>query len=455
MQSDLELIHTTGKGKGMYEYLFQPSHEFGQQMMQEWTKQYTSHALFLQETQEVVQRSNAFHVMTQENCQHMKQLWKDTKEHPNFLEHYCYLDWQILVHLNQSATTMQCMSVAHILSPIMSFIVPWLFLMIPFVILKLQGLPITFDMYLTILKDIARNHFIGKAIVSIEKFSPETFLYLMFAMGMYGLQMYQNISVCQRFYRNIETIHQHLRHLHTFLQHSSSNIHTFISLNGHLSTYRTFCQEAIHHQTVIQPFLDKLSSLRPLVWDTQTVMEIGYMLTCFYEVHSNEIYEKSIRWCIGLEGYLDNLRGLGQNCANQMIHSVKIHSSPVPTVFCDQIYPAIAGSCDKVTNTCTLDKNMILTGPNASGKTTLLKTTMLNVLFSQQVGYAYCSSASITPYTHLHSYLNIPDTSERDSLFQAEARRCRDILETMEQTGTKARHFCIFDENIYILVENV
>ena len=89
---------------------------------------------------------------------------------------------------------------------------------------------------------------------------------------------------------------------------------------------------------------------------------------------------------------------------------------------------------------------MILTGPNASGKTTLLKTTMLNVLFSQQVGYAYCSSAAITPYTHLHSYLNIPDTSERDSLFQAEARRCRDILETMEQSGTKARHFCIFDE---------
>ena len=26
------------------------------------------------------------------------------------------------------------------------------------------------------------------------------------------------------------------------------------------------------------------------------------------------------------------------------------------------------------------------------------------------------------PYTHIHSYLNIPDTSGRDSLFQAESR---------------------------------
>ena len=38
--SDLELIHAPGEGKGMYDYLFQPSHEFGQQMIQEWAKQY-------------------------------------------------------------------------------------------------------------------------------------------------------------------------------------------------------------------------------------------------------------------------------------------------------------------------------------------------------------------------------------------------------------------------------
>ena len=39
--------------------------------------------------------------------------------------------------------------------------------------------------------------------------------------------------------------------------------------------------------------------------------------------------------------------------------------------------------------------------------------------------------------------MNIPDTSGRDSLFQAEARRCKEILESLED-GKK--HFCIFDE---------
>ncbi len=38
-----------------------------------------------------------------------------------------------------------------------------------------------------------------------------------------------------------------------------------------------------------------------------------------------------------------------------------------------------------------------------------------------------------------------PDTSGRDSLFQAEARRCKDIIEFINKDNTK-RHFCIFDE---------
>jgi DNA mismatch repair ATPase MutS len=50
------------------------------------------------------------------------------------------------------------------------------------------------------------------------------------------------------------------------------------------------------------------------------------------------------------------------------------------------------------------------------------------------------------PYTHIHSYLNIPDTSGRDSLFQAESRRCKEILNVISDSNEKSRHFGIFDE---------
>jgi len=98
-----------------------------------------------------------------------------------------------------------------------------------------------------------------------------------------------------------------------------------------------------------------------------------------------------------------------------------------------------------IKNDIELDKNIIITGPNASGKTTMIKSILINVLLSQQIGYGCYSSARIKLYNTFHSYLNIPDTSGRDSLFQAEARRCKDILENISK-NPKDKHLCIFDE---------
>jgi DNA mismatch repair ATPase MutS len=89
---------------------------------------------------------------------------------------------------------------------------------------------------------------------------------------------------------------------------------------------------------------------------------------------------------------------------------------------------------------------MIITGVNASGKTTTLKTTALNIIFSQQFGFGFYESANLVPYKYIHSYLNIPDTSGRDSLFQAESRRCKEILDKIRDAPDTDRHFCIFDE---------
>jgi DNA mismatch repair ATPase MutS len=51
----------------------------------------------------------------------------------------------------------------------------------------------------------------------------------------------------------------------------------------------------------------------------------------------------------------------------------------------------------------------------------------------------------LKPFHYIHCYLNIPDTSGRDSLFQAEARRCKEILDCVNE-HPKESHFCVFDE---------
>jgi DNA mismatch repair ATPase MutS len=55
------------------------------------------------------------------------------------------------------------------------------------------------------------------------------------------------------------------------------------------------------------------------------------------------------------------------------------------------------------------------------------------------------------PYTQFYTYLNIPDTSDRDSLFQAEVRRGKEILDAVSITATAAsktpnNNFLLMDE---------
>ena len=140
--------------------------------------------------------------------------------------------------------------------------------------------------------------------------------------------------------------------------------------------------------------------------------------------------------------------------AEDAAHSVIVNGYYVATALNDESNESNDKS-NPVKNTVTLDKRLVITGPNASGKTTILKMTMLNILFSQQLGHGFYEAGTrICPYDQLHSYLNIPDTSGRDSLFQAESRRCKEILDKLtgiptppgEEGCGRQRHFCIFDE---------
>ena len=73
-----------------------------------------------------------------------------------------------------------------------------------------------------------------------------------------------------------------------------------------------------------------------------------------------------------------------------------------------------------------------------------LKSAILNTMLSQQIGKGFFKKLNMTPYNKFHCYLDVPDTAGRDSLFQSEARRCLEIIKSVEKSNV--RSFCIFDE---------
>ena len=116
---------------------------------------------------------------------------------PHFLEKYSFMDWSMFKYLNNSSYFLQFLSIINMSSPVLSLVLPLLFLIFPFLILKFQGIPITFTTYLDVLKTIAKNHFIGK-MMNVNKYDFSTMIYLLFTLGFYCLQIYQNINACMR-----------------------------------------------------------------------------------------------------------------------------------------------------------------------------------------------------------------------------------------------------------------
>lgn len=89
--------------------------------------------------------------------------------------------------------------------------------------------------------------------------------------------------------------------------------------------------------------------------------------------------------------------------------------------------------------------NMLLTGPNAGGKSTVLKAVLLTALMSQTICIAPAHSVIMTPFAYINSQINVPDSKGHASLFQAEMFRVKrqfDVLKRKEYIGKPCLLIC-------------
>lgn len=76
-------------------------------------------------------------------------------------------------------------------------------------------------------------------------------------------------------------------------------------------------------------------------------------------------------------------------------------------------------------------RNMLITGPNAGGKSTLIKAILSNAVLAQTLTIAAAKSLTVSPFHLIHSQINVPDCKGKESLFEAEMHRCKDSLDML------------------------
>lgn len=351
VSADLELANSQSESKSTYDTLFKPRHPFAKNMIPEWNRTFTSHIPYLEDTQKVLTDMTTYHNqiathkgcdMDEDNYKHVMDAWDAAKNDDSFMERYSYIDWQILEYLNHSSTFLQGLSMIHILSPLFSLFLPFLFLLIPFLLLKFNRVPITFGSYVEMLKMIARNHFIGKALMSMQNgISMDKVAYLLMIVAFYGLQMYQNVNACMRFYRNVKHVNTWLHDLRNYIDASIHKMETFTTMHHSKPTYETFCKTTTTHANVLRTFSEELATIQPFGNYLGKITEIGYMMKCFYHFHKNPHYDTSLRYSFGFEGYIDNLRGIHENLREGLINYAGF-STTKKTKLVEQYYPALA-----------------------------------------------------------------------------------------------------------------
>jgi len=470
--SDLELIKSIDASSNpIYNYFFNSklndnskdknnNNILSEKIINQVSEYYTTDIDFLKDNQKLLK--NFIPIEKEHEYTKIIEMWNEIKGDTGFKERYYYIDWPMWEFLNNSQHFLQFMSIYNMASPVISLFVPIIILIIPFFIIRLKGLTLTIQEYVDILKVVISQHSVGKLFTQFSSVSFQEKIYLVVSAGFYCFSIYQNILVCYRFHDNMKKIHTYFDYFRNYMNNTIESMKNYNKYceKLELCSHKEFINSLNDKIVILNEIKSKLDVVSEFKYSIKKLPEIGHILKTFYEIYDNKIYEDAIMYSFGFNGYIDCIIGLQENIKQGKINFTqftqnnktkdkkdkKDKKNKNKNIFKNSYYACLKDK-KHIKNTINLNKNIIISGPNASGKTTIIKSTLINIIVSQQFGCGFYDSAVLKPYDHIHCYLNIPDTSGRDSLFQAEARRCKEIIDIIdEDLKSNNTHFCAFDE---------
>ena len=167
-----------------------------------------------------------------------------------------------------------------------------------------------------------------------------------------------------------------------------------------------------------------------------------------YKIFSN--IKNDIVILMNYVGYIDTINNAyltisERDSQNKFCYTEYIKSRR-PKINVKEIWHPYLDNNDVVKNDILINKNILLTGPNAGGKTTFIKSIIINILLSQTIGIASATKFRLTPFRMLETYLHIPDVKGKMSLFEAEMYRSKKYIDNLKLLDKNQFSFIVLDE---------
>ena len=345
-----------------------------------------------------------------------------------------YFQHEFLRFLNRYNPVLFLLNVFTLLiAPIYATFSPVIIAIMPYFYFKLfTKIPVSFLTYMKIAKNIV---FKVPKISSIKKMSLFSILTKLLSWLIYGQSVYSNAKTSERTKKILNEIQLKLESVQKTLRYNR----ILISSLNETPIEHTLKDYSHIFDRKTRPFEKVTNSY---FHDWSLLLSEYNKITQFTSVKDKiktDIKQMYTSW-----GRIDYLVSLCRTLinGNWCIPFIRKKETPYLSIT-DMYHPSIQNSC--ITNSITLDnEHMLITGPNASGKSTLLKSVAISVFLAHRLGISPGKHMETSYFRHIYTHLNIQDAVGKESLFQREANKIKKQIQMMNTLP--GLHFSIIDE---------
>lgn len=364
--------------------------------------------------------------------------WLLSNEHKDDIlntSEFVYVNWKALKHIgcNSSALFLYVKNIYTIMvSPILSIFSPVISIIIPFIILRFKfNLKIPFTTFMRAVVNIIMTNMVW--ILNSRRTNFIQILTYCISMMVYIQALLNTLELSKNTYKVVRFV--------------TAKIDSLVN-------YVNACEELMHVYRLREEGLS-------LGWKLNR-MRTGDKLVLYKQIYMPETTD-DIRKLDALNTYLRNVNRQLAFISVARLTQVRgmcfaefVDDTPHPVVSAKQMYHI--SIANPVTNDyCMRGENCVITGPNAAGKSTIIKALLINTIFSQTFGVACAEEFVISPFYFINSQINIPDVKGKMSLFEAEMYRCKYNIDIVKGVPPNRKCLIVMDEmfNTTNVVEGV
>lgn len=348
-----------------------------------------------------------------------------------------------LLPLNNVGTALTTYNLYRIIiSPLFGIIAPIFYFLIPYLIVLYKfKVSIPFTTYIKTMF-FAVFHSSDTLFGTHKFFKYLRIVSYMFSAAFYFQGIFTSVDVAKTVHKMSKLIITSFNSVIDYIE-ASNELQTMFWSDDHMSCYVDTKKTCPYPKEVQDQYI---ASINKCKHDYKLFGNFGEQLK-IYKNNNVGVMKQVVRKTCIIDALLGAVRLKVDKCFTYSKCVNKTLGHPMVQLI-GMVHPCIAQ--DKaVTNDIQLgcgdvmNVNAIITSPNSSGKSILIKSILVNVLMSQSMGISCCNNASITPFMFINTQINVPDSTGVESLFEAEMHRCKYTLDKLKELHDQSQGFTL------------